>query len=139
MNKHLNASHTGDVSLIDLESTAVSQILSAQFLPKYLPKYFFLFILKHCILFWKTGGIELFAGPATEEGNTDGSASYCCFYEATGIAVEFDNILYVCDRSAGSIKIITELNETAEFWGGLQSLPSQSMPSLSMKNTVLIP
>ena len=60
-------------------------------------------------------------------------------YEATGIAVEFDNILYVCDRSAGSIKIITELKETAEFLGGLQSLPSQSMPSLSMKSTVLIP
>ena len=48
--------------------------------------------------------------------------SYCCFYEATGIAVEFDNVAYDCDRSVGFIKIITELKETAKFLGGLQSI-----------------
>ena len=52
------------VSLIDLESNAVSQILSAQFLPKYLVAYKdgFLFTSKHCIYFWKTSGMELFPG-----------------------------------------------------------------------------
>ena len=124
MNKQLIVSHNGGVSLIDLESNAVSQILSAQFLPKYLAAYKdgFLFTSKHCIYFWKTSGMELFAGQATEEGSRDGSASYCCFYEATGIAVEFDNVVYVCDRSVGSIKIITELIQAAKFHGGLQSI-----------------
>ena len=41
--------------------------------------------------------MELFAGQATEEESRDGSASYWRFYEATGIAVEFDNVVYVCD------------------------------------------
>ena len=52
------------VSLIDLESNAVSQTLSAQFLPKYLTAYKdgFLFTSKHCIYFWKTSGMELFPG-----------------------------------------------------------------------------
>ena len=124
MNKKLTFSHNGGVSLIDLESNAVSQILSAQFLPKYLAAYKdgFLFTSKHCIYLWKTIGMELFAGQATEEGSRDGSASYCCFYEATGITVEFDNFVYVCDRSVGSIKIITELKETAKFLGCLQSI-----------------
>ena len=57
-----------------------------------------------------------------EEGSSDGSALYCRFYEATGIAIEFDNVVYVCDRSVGSIKIITELKETTKFLGGLQSI-----------------
>ena len=48
-------------------------------------------------MFLETSGIELFAGQATEEGNRDGSASYCRFHEVTGIAVEFDNVVSVCD------------------------------------------
>ena len=115
--------------------------ISAQFVPKHLTAYKdgTLFISKYSINFWKTSGMELFAGQATEEGSTDGSGSYCYFYEDRGIAFEFDNIFYVCDRSVGSIKSIKELKETAKFLGALQSLPSQSMPSLSMKSTVLIP
>ena len=42
--------------------------------------------------------------------------------QATGITVEFDNVVYVCDRSVDSIKIITDLKETAKFLGGLQSI-----------------
>ena len=124
MNKQLIVSHNGDVSLIDFDSNAVSQILSAQFLPKYLAAYKdgFLFTSKHCMYFWKTSVMELLAGQAAEEGSRDGPASYFRFYEATGIAVEFDNVVYVCDRSVGSIKIITELKETAKFLGGLQSI-----------------
>ena len=124
MNKQLIFSHNGGVSLRDLESNAVSQILSAQFLPKYLAAYKdgFLFTSKHCMYFWKTSVMELLAGQAAEEGSRDGSASYFRFYEATGIAVEFDNVVYVCDRSVGSIKIIAELKETAKFLGGLQSI-----------------
>ena len=124
MNKQLIVSHNGGVSLTDLESNAVSQILSAQFLPKYLAAYKdgFLSTSKHCIYFWKTSGMESFAGQAIEEGSRDGSDSYYCFYEATGIAVEFDNVVYGCDRSVGSIKTITELKKTAKFLGALQSI-----------------
>ena len=68
--------------------------------------------------------MELFAGQATEEGSRDGSTSYCRFYEATGIAAQFDNVLYACDRNVGSIKITTEVKETAKFLGGLQSILS---------------
>ena len=51
MNKQLLVSHNGDVFLINLESNAVSQIFSVQFLPKYLAAYkdSFLFTSKHCI------------------------------------------------------------------------------------------
>ena len=66
--------------------------------------------------------MESFAGQAIEEGSRDGSDSYYCFYEATGIAVEFDNVVYGCDRSVGSIKTITELKKTAKFLGALQSI-----------------
>ena len=76
--------------------------------------------------YWKTSGIE---------ASTDGSASYFYFY---GVSVEFDHVLYVCDRSVHSNKIIKKLKEIAKFLGCLQSPTSQSMPS-SMENTVLIP
>ena len=77
----------------------MSQVLIAQFLPKYLAanKDGFLFTSRRCICFWKTSGMELFAGQATEEESRAGSASYWRFYEATGIAFEFDNVVYVCD------------------------------------------
>ena len=67
--------------MIDLESNAESQILSAQFLPKYLAVYKdgFTFNSKHRIYFWKTSRMELFAGQATKEGSRDGSASYSQF------------------------------------------------------------
>ena len=63
-----------------------------------------------------------FAGQATKEESGDGLASYFRFYEATGITLEFDNVVYVCDRSVGSIKVITELKETTKFLVCLQSI-----------------
>ena len=124
--------HNGGVSLVDLEFNAVSQILSAQFLPKHLTAYKdgFLFNSKHYIYFWKTSGMELFAGQATEEGSRYGSVS-CCPILWSHSHVEFDNVVYVCDRSVGSIKIIAELKKTAKFLGGLQSIInalSEKMP-----------
>ena len=64
----------------------------------------------------------MFAGKEGEEGSRDGTVSYCRFYEATGIAVEFDNVVYVSDRSVGSVKIVTQLRETVTFLNGLQCL-----------------
>ena len=69
--------------------------------------------------------MESFADEATEEARRNGSASYCRFHEATDIAVEFDNVVYVCNRSAGSIKTIPELKETSKFLCTLQSIINQ--------------
>ena len=62
MNKQFIVSHNSGVSLIDLESSTVSQILPAQFLPKYLAAYKdgFPFTSKHCIYFWKTSAWNYF-------------------------------------------------------------------------------
>ena len=51
MTKQLIVSHNDGISLIDLESSTVSQILPAQFLPNYLAAYKdgFPFTSKHCI------------------------------------------------------------------------------------------
>ena len=38
------------------------------------------------------------------------------------MTVEFDNIIYVCDRSVGSVQIITTLKEAVQFLDGLQYL-----------------
>ena len=53
MNKQLIVSHSGDVSLKYLEYNEVPQILSAQFLPKYLATFKdgFLFTSRHCTYF----------------------------------------------------------------------------------------
>ena len=75
-----------------------------------------------CIYFWKSSGIEVFAGKEGEEGSRDGTVSYRRFYEATGITVEFDNVIYFCDRSVGLVKIITTLKEPVKFLDGLQCL-----------------
>ena len=53
------------------------------------------FLLQNIVYISGRQCMELFAGQATEEGSRDGPASYCRFYEATGIAVEFDNVVYV--------------------------------------------
>ena len=73
MNKQLIVFNNSGISLIDLESNAELQILSAQFLPKYLAVYKdgFTFTSKHRIYFWKTSGMELFAGQATKEVSRD--------------------------------------------------------------------
>ena len=58
---------------------------------------------------------SVFAGKEGEEDSRDGTVSYCRFYGTTGIAVEFDNVIYVCDRSVGLVKIIKALKEAVSF------------------------
>jgi len=62
----------------------------------------------------------VFAGKKGEEGSRDGTTSYCRFYQASGVAIEFDNVVYCTNKSVGSIKILTELEETSKFLNGLQ-------------------
>ena len=44
----------------------------------------------------------------------DGTAKRCQFYEPTGLAVEFDHNIYVCDFRSGAIKLITALKNTVK-------------------------
>ena len=110
---------------MDLESHVVFQILSAQYKRKSLATYKdgFMFIAsKKYIYFCNSFGIEVFADKGGKEGSRDGTVSYRRIYEATWIAVEFVNVIYVCDQSVGSVKIITTLKEPVQFLDGLQCL-----------------
>ena len=124
MNNHLIIAHSLGISLIDLESRVFSQILLEQYQTKHLACYKngFLFTLKHCLYFWRESNLSVLAGHPTEDGSRDGLASYCRFYDAAGLAVEFDNVIYICDQSIGSIKILTGLKESAKYLGGLHSI-----------------
>ena len=73
------------------------------------------------MFYFDSNKVETFAG-GVENGSRDGTALYSRFYEPYGIAVEFDNVVYVSDVSVGSIKLITPLKRTAEFLSSLYSL-----------------
>lgn len=61
-----------------------------------------------------SGDVHVFAGNG-EEGNLDGPAEECSFRQPSGIAVEFDNILYVTDSMSGTVHILTSLQNTVRF------------------------
>ena len=37
------------------------------------------------------------------------------FYQPTGVCVEFDHVVYVCDSQTNCIKMLTTLKKTADF------------------------
>ena len=117
----LVVSHNEGVSLVNQDSKSVVQILT-NYHPKSIASYKdgFLFTSNQCLYYWKGTGIETFAGKEGEEGSRDGTTSYCRFYEASGVAVEFDHVIYCADKRVGSIKMITELKETSKFLNALQ-------------------
>ena len=79
------------------------------------------FITTLLILFYNTVLFQIFAGG--DKGSGRGrTALYSWFYATTGIAVEFDNVVYVSDSTTGSIKLITPLEGAAEFLDALHSL-----------------
>ena len=65
---------------------------------------------------------NIFAGKVGEEGSRDGTLTYCHFYEASEIDVEFGKVVYVYYWRPGSVKMITILNKTVNFIYALQSL-----------------
>ncbi|XP_066920118.1 uncharacterized protein [Clytia hemisphaerica] len=127
--KHLIIAHKNGLSLFHLESRAISNVphcdgLTADHLAPF--RDGFLFIegakRKNCIYLWRESGLEVFAGKQGQDGSRDGTASYCRFFEVSSITVEFNNVVYASDRKLGSIKVITELNETANFLRGLKKM-----------------
>lgn len=123
MGTELVISHNRGISLMNLESKSINQIL-VDHSPKCMVSYQdgFLFPSVNCLYFWKKSGLEVFAGKVGEEGSRDGTTSYCRFYECAGVAVEFNNVVYCVDKRVGSIKIMTTLSQTAKFLMGLGSI-----------------
>ena len=68
------------------------------------------------LLWWKNSTeVKVFAGGGSE-GNKDGMATRTEFYQPTGLCVEFDHVVYVCDAQTNCIKILTSLKQTATFF-----------------------
>ena len=67
MNQSLIVSHNNGISLVNLESKAVTSILS-DYKPKCLSVYKdgFLFTHQQCIYYWNGGAIGVFAGKKTD-------------------------------------------------------------------------
>ena len=57
-----------------------------------------------------------------KEGNSDGLHNTCEFYQPTGIAVEYDSVVYVCDTQTSCIKILTTLRKTSNFLNAIAKL-----------------
>ena len=56
------------------------------------------------------------------EGNVDGLAAKCRLHQPTGLCSEFDNVLYVTDYQAGTLKIFSTMESTAKFFGAIGKL-----------------
>jgi hypothetical protein len=66
--------------------------------------------------------MELFAGDFNRPGNQDGPSMSCQFYQPTGICVEFNHVVYVCDSQTGCIKIFSTLVHTSQLLGAIGKL-----------------
>ena len=65
--------------------------------------------------------ISAFAGTGVR-GSQDGPAGTCQFQQPIAICTELDSVAYVCDAQTSSIKIITQVKETAKFLQGAGKL-----------------
>jgi hypothetical protein len=78
---------------------------------------------KHRIMSWSFGSdMELFAGDFNRPGNQDGPSMSCQFYQPTGVCVEFNHVVYVCDSQTGCIKIFSTLVHTSQLLGAIGKL-----------------
>lgn len=79
MNMQLIISHSIGALPMNLESHSVSQILSSRYKPKFLATYNDEILLRtseKCVKFWKSSGIEVFAGREEEEGSRNGTVDF---------------------------------------------------------------
>ncbi len=117
------------VLFLNLETRTTVIVIpdSSSFLPRRgcVFKDGFLFLCKddHRLHFWRSSGVTTFAGDK-ESGSRDGTAQYARFYRPSGIAVEFNNVVYVCDYDVGSIRMLTTLKNTATFLKSIGKLSS---------------
>ena len=65
--------------------------------------------------------INIFAGSETE-CSLDGLDAECKFKQPMGIAMEFDNVVYMCDPQSNCVKVMTPLLQTAKFLSAIGNL-----------------
>lgn len=65
--------------------------------------------------------LEKFAGNG-EEKNIDGPTSSCSFKQPCGIAIEFNEVVYITDAKSASIHVVTNLKKNVEFLQSIGSL-----------------
>ena len=65
--------------------------------------------------------IHIFAGSETE-GSLDGLVAEYKFKQPMEIAVEFDNVVYMCDLESNCVKVMTPLLQTAKFLSAIGNL-----------------
>ena len=113
------------VSRVILDTNQVIHHIGVGFKPMYIAPFKdgFLFTTSNDsqLFYCNFDEAQTFAG-GEERSSRDGTALYSRFYTPTGIAVEFDNFVYVSDSSTGSVKLVTPLKRTAEFLDVLHSL-----------------
>ena len=105
--------HSNGIELLSLESLFCTHIVTvaSRLKPRYatLLENNFLFTCngKHNLYSWSldTKETSIFAGSGSE-GSRDGTAKHCQFYELTGVAVEFDHNIYVCDFRSSSFLLL---------------------------------
>ena len=67
-----------------------------------------------------TGDVKVFAGK--EESLLDGPVKTCRFRQPTGIATEFNSVVYVCDAQTNCIKLLSRMYYCARFLRAIGAL-----------------
>ena len=74
------------------------------------------------VCFWnETVGLKGFIGNG-KEGNSDGKALKCEFFQPTGLCAEFNNVVYVADYRTSCIKVFSTMKHTSEFLAAIGKL-----------------
>ena len=124
--KKLFASHAEGISVVCLESRQCHVVYSSKYAKCTVVPF------KNGLLFTdqqkatlyqinKEANIHIFAGSETE-GSLDGLVAECKFKQPMGIAVEFDNVIYMCDPQSNCVKVMTPLLQTAKFLSTIGNL-----------------
>ena len=76
---------------------------------------------KHRIYYWNGLEATSFIGSG-DEGSNDGCAKKCKLFQPTGLAIEFDDVIYAVDSQSCCVKIFTTLEKTAKFLETIENL-----------------
>ena len=57
-----------------------------------------------------------------KEGNEDGRALKCKLFQPTGLCAEFDNVLYVSDYQAATLKVFSTMSNTGVYLNAIGNL-----------------
>ena len=124
--------HTNIIDVISLVSLEIQsriveipseEVLSVNTIAVYKDGIIFTDAEKHRIMSWSNASsLEVFAGDSDRPGNQDCPSVSCQFYQPTGVCVEFNHVVYICDSQSGCIKIFSTLVYTAQLLSAIGKL-----------------